>query len=211
LTWFWGGNTDKDGDGLSNEDEKAHGTNSKIADSDGDGLTDGSEVLTHETDPLKADSDSDGGSVNDGIEVARGTNPGLADDDVAKPEAVPATETQPAEVGKAIVLEGVVFETGSSSISPASEAILNKAFNTLNEHGEIVVEIRGHTDNTGSRVANLKLSQARAEAVRAFLETKGIAGHRMIAKGVGPDQPIADDSTLEGRQKNRRIEFVRTK
>jgi len=301
LTRLFGGNPDNDGDGLLNKDEKARGTNPKIADTDGDGLMDGEEALTYRTDPLKADSDgdklsdsdeikkhstnpnkadsdddmlndgdelmkylsnpmkpdsdgdglsdgdevtkhktdlmkndtdgdglqdglevnqhktnpmnadSDGGTINDGAEVARGTNPSDADDDVAKQEAMPAMETLKVEVGKAIVLEGVVFKSSSAAISPESGELLSKAYNTLNENSEIEVEIQGHTDNTGSRAANIKLSQARADAVKAFLVNKGIAANRMSAKGMGPDNPIADNTTLEGRQKNRRIEFARTK
>jgi outer membrane protein OmpA-like peptidoglycan-associated protein len=154
-------------------------------------------------------ADTDKGSVNDGAELARGTNPLVAADDVAKPE--PAKEILQVEVGKAIVLEGVVFKSGSAVITPQSEEILSKAFNTLDENSEIAVEIQGHTDNTGSRAVNTRLSLARAEAVKAWLVKKGIAAGRITAKGFGPDKPAAANDTPEGRQKNRRIEFARLK
>lgn len=222
---------DSDGDGLSDGDEVAkHKTDPAKADSDGDGLSDGDEINKSKTDALKADTDGDGlkdgeevnryktdplvadtdkGSVNDGAEVARGTNPLVAADDVAKPE--PAKEILQVEVGKAIVLEGVVFKSGSAVITSQSEEILSKAFNTLNDNPEIAVEIQGHTDNTGSRAVNTKLSLARAEAVKAWLVKKGIAASRISTKGFGPDKPVASNDTPEGRQQNRRIEFARTK
>jgi outer membrane protein OmpA-like peptidoglycan-associated protein/opacity protein-like surface antigen len=175
---------------------------------------DGDEVNLHKTNPLKADTDN--GTVNDGAEVARGGNPNDASDDVPpKPEAVQVRETaKPAlqvEVGKAIVLEGVVFTSGSAVISPQSEEILTKAFNTLNDNPEIEVGIQGHTDNRGSSALNKNLSQARAEAVKAWLVKKGVAANRIQTQGFGPDKPIASNDTAEGRQQNRRIEFIRLK
>ena len=176
------------------------------ADTDGDGLSDGDEVLKYKTDPLKADTD--GGTVNDGIEVARGSNPLDPADDLNWP---PKKEELKVEIGKAMVLEGIVFKTGSAVISPESEDILTKAYNTLAQNPEIQVEIQGYTDNTGKRSVNMKLSKSRADAVKAWLVSKGIDATRITAKGVGPDKPIAPNKTAEGRQKNRRIEFMRTK
>jgi OOP family OmpA-OmpF porin len=73
------------------------------------------------------------------------------------------------------------------------------------------VEISGHTDNVGKRSTNMKLSQQRADAVKAWLVAKGIDASRMTAKGYGPDKPVAPNTTAEGRAKNRRIDFTRTK
>lgn len=195
---------DTDADGLNDGDEVTrYRTDPMKADSDGDGLNDGEEVSTYRTDPLKADTD--GGTINDGQEVANRTNPLDASDDVPKKKEIKV------EVGKAIVLEGIVFRTGSAAIEPSSEEILEQAFNTLDQNKDITVEIRGYTDNVGSRAANLRLSQRRADAVKAWLVKKGIAAARITTKGYGPDNPIADNKTAEGRQKNRRIEFFRTK
>lgn len=218
---------DTDGDGLSDGDEVLkHRTDPLKPDTDADGLTDGEEVTRYRTDPLKADSDSDGlndgeevstyrtdplkpdtdgGTINDGQEVANKTNPLDPGDDVPKKKEIKV------EVGKAIILEGIVFRTGSAVIEPASEEILEQAFNTLDQNKDITVEIRGYTDNVGSRAANLRLSQRRADAVKAWLVKKGIAASRITAKGYGMDNPVADNKTAEGRQKNRRIEFFRTR
>jgi outer membrane protein OmpA-like peptidoglycan-associated protein len=198
------GRADTDGDRLNDGDEVTKYTTDPLkADTDGEGLGDGDEVLMHKTDPLKADTD--GGTVNDGTEVARGSDPKNPSDDVPKKEELKV------EVGKAIVLEGIVFATGKADITPESESNLEKAYNTLAQNPEIAVEIHGHTDNTGSKATNMRLSQARAESVKAWLVNRGIAPERIVAKGFGPDRPVGDNDTKEGRQMNRRIEFFRTK
>jgi outer membrane protein OmpA-like peptidoglycan-associated protein len=194
---------DTDGDGLNDGAEvNTHKTDPTKTDSDGDGLSDGAEVNTHKTNPNNADTDA--GSVTDGQEVAEGKNPLDGSDDVKKDEIK-------VEVGQAIVLEGIVFKTGSATIEPQSEEILTKAFNTMDQNKDLGVEIRGYTDNVGNRKSNMKLSLRRAESVKAWLVKKGVASSRIAAKGFGPDNPIADNKTADGRQKNRRIEFFRTK
>ena len=193
---------DTDNDGLNDGDEVLkYNTNPLKADTDGDGLSDGDEVLKYHTDPLNPDTD--GGSVNDGIEVERGTNPLDKNDDII--------QQIKSEVGESIVLEGIVFKTGSSEIMPESKEILEKAYNTLKYNNSISVEIQGHTDNIGKKSKNMKLSLDRAESVKKYLVQKGIEAERITTKGFGPDKPAASNSTTEGRQKNRRIEFVRTK
>jgi outer membrane protein OmpA-like peptidoglycan-associated protein len=129
---------------------------------------------------------------------------------VPKPEP-PKPAALKAEVGKAIVLEGVVFQSGKAVISPESEQILSSALTTLTENPELAVEIRGFTDNVGNAKKNLQLSQSRAEAIKAWLVKKGISSNRITAKGYGDKNPIGDNKTADGRTKNRRIEFFRTK
>jgi len=194
-------NPDTDGDGLTDGDEvKRYTTDALLADTDSDSLTDGEEINRYTTNPRQADTD--GGSVNDGVEVFRGTNPLDPRDDVPKLEA---------KVGKKIVLEGVTFELGSARLTPASVATLEMAFATLKDNPEIVVQISGHTDNTGSRGLNMRLSKARADAVKDYLVARGIEPSRISTAGYGPDRPIASNKTAEGRAKNRRIEFLRLK
>lgn len=189
--------TDTDMDLLNDGDEVMnYKTNPLRPDTDEDGLKDSEEILTYKTDPLN--KDTDGGTVNDGPEVKRGTDPLDPEDDVMK-------------VGKPIVLEGINFATNSADITPESAATLEKALQTLNNNPDVVVEIAGHTDNTGSNAFNMKLSQMRADAVKTWLAGKGIAGSRMVAKGYGEDKPIAPNDTPENKLKNRRIEFIRLK
>ena len=191
--------TDSDGDGLSDGAEvSVHRTNPLATDTDNDGVSDADEVNKHKTDPTKADTD--GGTINDGAEIARGTNPLDANDDVVK-----------IEIGKAMVLEGITFKTGSAEVTKESEPALDKAYQTMKENPTIVVQIVGHTDNSGKRSSNIKLSQRRADSVRNYLVNKGIEPARISAVGKGPDQPIAPNNTKENKAKNRRIEFVRVK
>ncbi|MEL6820299.1 MAG: OmpA family protein [Calditrichota bacterium] len=193
--------SDSDSDGLDDGSELTeHKTDAMKADTDDDGLSDGKEVKVNKTNPLQADTD--GGSVNDGAEVARGTNPLNADDDVV---------LEVTNVGAKIVLDGIVFASGKSDITAASEAILERAYQTLVAYPDMEVEIHGYTDSQGGARSNQRLSQRRADSVRAWLLRKGVVGSRVKAVGFGEDNPIADNRTAEGRSQNRRIEFVRTK
>jgi outer membrane protein OmpA-like peptidoglycan-associated protein len=197
-------NPDSDADDLSDGDEvQRFETDPLKRDTDRDALADGAEVLRHKTSPLKIDTD--GGTIGDGVEVSRGTNPLDPIDDVARKQALKV------EIGKPIILEGVVFKFGSAEITPASDEILTKAFDTMSENPAIEVEIHGHTDNIGKPSYNLKLSQARAGAVKVWLMKRGVAANRIVTKGFGSVKPIASNVTEEGRQRNRRIEFLRVR
>ena len=188
---------DTDKDGLTDAEEiNKYKTDPLKADTDGEGLSDSEEVLKYNTNPLKKDTDA--GTVDDFTEVKRGTDPLNADDDVVK-------------IGVPIVLEGITFDVNKTTIKPESENTLMKALKTLTTYQDILVEIGGHTDSDGSAKSNLKLSQGRAESVKAWLVAKGIDASRISTKGYGEDKPISDNKTKEGKQKNRRIEFTRTK
>ncbi len=113
------------------------------------------------------------------------------------------------EKGAAIILEGINFASGKSVLTQSSLYILDKVFRTLSENEKIEVEIRGYTDSAGNYESNVKLSLKRAEAVKAYLVEKGIAGSRILTYGFGPEKPIAPNNTRDGRAKNRRIEFFR--
>jgi OOP family OmpA-OmpF porin len=80
----------------------------------------------------------------------------------------------------------------------------------LNGRPTMHIRIEGHTDSRGSHAYNLRLSQARADSVKEYLVGKGISSDRMEAKGYGPDQPIDDNRTRAGRERNRRVEFMIT-
>jgi outer membrane protein OmpA-like peptidoglycan-associated protein len=102
----------------------------------------------------------------------------------------------------------VMFASGKAELLPESNALLDDVADVLQENPDAKqVEVAGHTDSTGSAEMNRKLSQDRAEAVRAYLVSKGVAADRLVAKGYGPDEPIADNNTDDGKEKNRRVEF----
>jgi len=104
--------------------------------------------------------------------------------------------------------EKVQFETGSSQILPVSHGLLDEVAKMLVDNPQIeLLQVEGHTDSTGTAAINRKLSQQRAESVQKYLASKGVATGRMKAKGFGPDKPIADNATDEGKDKNRRVEF----
>jgi OmpA-OmpF porin, OOP family len=104
----------------------------------------------------------------------------------------------------------ILFENNSSQIRPESAAELERAASLLRAVPSITGVIEGHTDNVGSARHNLELSQRRAESVRDYLLEKGIDAARLEARGLGETQPIADNSTSEGRASNRRVVLSRT-
>lgn len=111
------------------------------------------------------------------------------------------------KVGKKVVLNNILFETGKSLLTASSYTELGRLLNIMQDDPKMKIEISGHTDNTGSQPLNFKLSEARAKAVVDFLVQKGIDPARMEYKGFGSLQPIADNATAAGRTKNRRVEF----
>ena len=98
--------------------------------------------------------------------------------------------------------------SGSHRIGGFSYKILNQIAGVLIANPTYIVEVRGHTDNSGKREKNVKLSEDRAKSVRQWLVDHGIAATRMTTKGFGPDSPVAPNDTPENKQKNRRIEFA---
>jgi OOP family OmpA-OmpF porin len=101
----------------------------------------------------------------------------------------------------------IEFESGKAALTPAGMVILDQMSEALKKLNGIKVEVIGHTDNAGSRAGNLSLSQARAEAVKTYVAARGIKADSIAVSGEGPDRPVADNRTLEGRARNRRIEF----
>lgn len=101
----------------------------------------------------------------------------------------------------------IEFESGKAALTPSGQAILDEMAGALQKVKDKKVEVIGHTDNTGLRESNLALSQARAEAVRSYLADKGIRPDMIAVSGQGPDRPVADNASADGRARNRRIEF----
>jgi OmpA-OmpF porin, OOP family len=112
------------------------------------------------------------------------------------------------ELKQEMSLKNIEFEVNSATIRPTSTTILDEVATTLKRVGGTPVEIGGHTDSSGNEAANIKLSQDRADSVKAYLVGKGIPAAQLTPKGFGPSKPVADNATPEGKQKNRRIEFT---
>ncbi len=101
----------------------------------------------------------------------------------------------------------IEFESGKATLTESGQLILDQMSAALQKLKEKKVEVIGHTDNAGSRAHNLALSQARAEAVKAYVSGKGVIAANISVSGEGPDRPVADNASAEGRARNRRIEF----
>jgi OOP family OmpA-OmpF porin len=104
---------------------------------------------------------------------------------------------------------GITFATGQAAITPASDQVLSDLFAVLTANADWRLRIEGHTDNVGDKAANLKLSNARAAAVAAWLTGKGIDAGRLSAAGLGDTQPVADNATEDGRARNRRVVLIK--
>jgi outer membrane protein OmpA-like peptidoglycan-associated protein len=113
----------------------------------------------------------------------------------------------PIEINASIVLNNIFFAVNQYDLKPASQAELDKVVQLLNENPTVKIQISGHTDNVGKPADNLALSNNRAKAVVNYLISKGIAADRLSYKGFGESQPVADNSTEEGRARNRRTEL----
>jgi outer membrane protein OmpA-like peptidoglycan-associated protein len=112
------------------------------------------------------------------------------------------------ERGMVITLQGeVLFKTGKFDLKPGATAKLDQIAEALKGKEQPIV-VYGHTDNVGTLDNNMALSQSRADSVRNYLVSKGIPQDLITAQGKGPEDPIADNGSVEGRAQNRRVEFV---
>ena len=109
-----------------------------------------------------------------------------------------------------ITVEGILFETGKSTLKPESDAAITEVAKLLKADAGLKLYVVGHTDNVGALDGNMKLSQDRAQSVvQALIKTHGIAAARLKAYGDGPYAPVASNDAEEGRAKNRRVELVK--
>jgi len=108
-----------------------------------------------------------------------------------------------------VAVYGINFDSGKSAILPDSEPVLAEVQKLLEQNDSLKIRIEGHTDNTGNSAMNQSLSERRANAVMGWLIAHGIDPSRLSAKGFGDSKPVADNSTDEGRAKNRRVELVK--
>ena len=176
-------------------------------DADKDGVPDGLDRCPNtppgtevDTSGCQISKDSDGDGVDDTKDKCPGTAAGTRVDASGCPILFTPERTP-------VILRGVTFETGKSALRPESYTVLDIVAGSLQGNPDIRIEIAGYTDNTGTAAVNTRLSQARAEAVRAYLVSKGVALERMIARGYGPSNPVATNTTAAGRAQNRRVEL----
>jgi len=108
-----------------------------------------------------------------------------------------------------VAVYGIHFDTGKATIQADSESILSEIVKMLQQNPDIKLSVEGHTDNVGSPASNQSLSEKRAQAVVAWLTSHGIPASRLKAKGWGQTKPVADNSTDDGKAKNRRVELVK--
>ena len=113
---------------------------------------------------------------------------------------------RPIRVGEKMLLTNVFYEVDSWELRDESKSELNNLLNLLYENKDLIIEIGGHTDSTGSEEYNMILSDKRARSVVSYLENKGIEAARLTYKGYGNSSPIGDNVTIDGRKLNRRTE-----
>lgn len=203
---------DTDGDGITDAEDKcptvkglAKYQGCPIPDTDGDGINDEEDkcptvagVARYQGCPIP---DTDGDGVND-------------EEDKCPAEAGPASNFGCPVINTEIInkinmsAKNIFFATGSAKLLAKSNASLNNVVAILTTNPSFKVDIAGHTDNTGKADKNQTLSEARANAVKAYLISKGVDENRLNATGYGQDKPLVDNKTAAGRSKNRRVEMA---
>jgi len=123
-------------------------------------------------------------------------------------EALAKLAAKEEERGLVITLSGsVLFRSNDATLLPAAQSRLDQVADALvARKGDVVVE--GHTDSRGSQSTNMNLSQRRAESVRSYLVSRGFPAEKIAARGIGPDRPLGENKSAEGRANNRRVEIV---
>lgn len=198
----------EDKDGFTDED------GCPDLDNDSDGITDADDKCPNEAEDKDGFADDDGcpDCDNDGDGVLE--CPTVVDKCPASaantPDGCPQYKLVTVTETKIEIKQTIYFATNKARIKPISFPLLNEVVQALKDNPGIKVRIEGHTDSRGSDRSNMRLSQARASAVRDYLIKGGIDKDRMIAQGYGETVPIADNRTDAGRAQNRRVEFVIT-
>jgi OOP family OmpA-OmpF porin len=208
---------DSDGDGVVDGIDQCPGTPRGAtvdargcpSDSDGDGVFDGIDQCPDTprgatVDARGCPSDSDGDGVLDGIDKCPNTPAGIKVDETGCPVEVKKF----IDTGL-ITTTAILFDLDKATLKPESKTELDRLGAILIQVPELVVEIGGHTDATGTDAYNVKLSDARAKAVHDYLEANfpQITGDNLVSKGYGESTPVASNKTKEGRAQNRRVEF----
>ncbi len=226
YSWGFGSPADTDGDGVADRNDQCPNTpkGAKVdvkgcpLDSDGDGVYDGLDQCPGTPAGVKVDGkgcplDTDGDGISDDKDKCPTVYAKTEDGCPPPPPPIvqaPTPEPAPAavEIPKKLVLEGVNFDNDKATLRPEAYSILDKAAETLKQWGDVKVEVAGHTDSVASEGYNAVLSEKRAQTVCDYLIKMGVEASRLIPKGLGESQPVADNDTEEGRFKNRRVELI---
>lgn len=143
--------------------------------------------------------------------VITGTPPAPPPPPVAKPEPPPKPKRVEVTADKIVIKDKIQFDFNKATIKPESDDLLDEIVSVIKENAFIhKVSIEGHTDSDGADAYNLKLSDGRAKAVMDYLVAHGIEATRLSAKGFGETKPIASNDTDDGKEQNRRVEFLIT-
>ncbi len=203
---------DDDGDGIVDKLDACPNTpgplsnrGCPIMDRDGDGLPDDQDKCPDQPGPKEnfgcPDADRDGDGIADRLDKC-------PDEPGPPPDGCPKKYTL-VEVKKdrIVIKQQVHFQTAKWTIMRDSFALLDQVVQVLRDYPKMRISVEGHTDSIGGELANMKLSQARAESVRTYLTSKGIDQDRLEVVGYGTTKPIASNKTEKGRSQNRRTEF----
>jgi OOP family OmpA-OmpF porin len=185
-------------------------------DNDADGILDANDKCPNDPEDLDGYQDDDGcpDPDNDGDGVADledfcPNTPGVRGGD--KPGCPKKSSLIVVTEKEIRITQQIQFEFNKAVIKPGiSYKILDEVVGVLSDNPKITLEVQGHTDNVGGDAYNMKLSQARADAVRSYLTAHGTSGTRLVSKGYGFHQPLVPNSSESNRALNRRVQFIRT-
>jgi OmpA-OmpF porin, OOP family len=181
------------------------------ADRDNDGIPDSADQCPDKPEDKDGIEDKDGcpeeDADGDGIPDGEDKCPTKAGKRSQKKDQNGCPLTQVDEEGVVQLLQPIEFEFGKAVIKPVSYPILDEVVDLMKSRPTIKLGVYGHTDNHGATELNMRLSRERAAACKNYLGAHGIAQSRLESQGFGPNQPVADNNTDEGRAKNRRVDF----
>jgi OOP family OmpA-OmpF porin len=203
---------DSDGDGFTDDKDACPKQAGRApcgcapVDTDGDKVIDELDRCPGEAGPIEGCPDPD--ADHDGVPVPQDKCPNQPETRNGYEDADGCPDEIPEQVKKFTgVIQGIEFDRGKETIRPVSTPTLDAAAKVLTDYPTLRVSISGHTDSDGDKQTNLDLSKRRAESVKAYFVSKGLDPSRIETRGAGPEEPIADNKTAAGKQKNRRIEF----
>lgn len=205
---------DKDKDGVLDKDDKCpdvagvkenKGCPAEPKDGDKDGVTDNDDKCPDQAGFARYNGcpvpDSDGDGLNDEVDKCPNAKGAIGKNGC--PEEVKKEIVQKVN----LAARRISFAQGKASLLPASHKVLNEVATILKQNPKVIVSIEGHTSGDADYEANMKLSQARADKVRAYLISKGILASRLTATGFGPSKPLTKGVTEAEKAKNRRVEL----